>query len=322
MILLTGTAGFIASHIASKLLKNGKSVIGIDNLNNSCDVILKKYRLDQLSNYSNFIFAKVDINNRPSLKKLFEQYNIESVIHLAAMTGVRHSVDNPHVYLETNIKGTLNLLEMMKEHLVKKMLLASSSSLYAGHKMPFNEQLAVNKQISPYAVSKKSAEGLCHCYCHLHGLDVIIYRYFTVYGPAGRPDMSIYRFIKCIDEGLEIELFGDGEQTRDFTYVDDIVNGTIEGLKLSGHHIINLGSGSKPTSINTVIKEIEKLLGKKANIKRNDFQKSDVLATWASISKANELLNWRPTIGITEGIHRTIDWYLKNKQMNQKIALK
>ncbi|MBL6991478.1 MAG: SDR family NAD(P)-dependent oxidoreductase [Bacteriovoracaceae bacterium] len=320
-ILVTGVAGFIGSNTASQLLREGHRVIGLDNLNDYYDVRLKKYHLDQLRNFSNFDFVQTDINNLSSLKKIFKQYEVKSVINLAAMAGVRYSIENPHSYIETNVVGTLNLLELMKENNIKKMLLASSSSLYAGHEVPFNEGQAVNQPISPYAVSKKAAENLSYCYSHLYNMDIIIFRYFTVYGPAGRPDMSIYRFIKCIDENTPIELFGNGEQSRDFTFIDDIVRGTIRGLQLSGYHIINLGGGHRPTSINMIIEKIEKLLGKKATIKHLNFQKSDVQTTWASLEKADKLLDWKPSVCIEEGLKRTVDWYLETKEMNQKIVL-
>jgi nucleoside-diphosphate-sugar epimerase len=202
---------------------------------------------------------------------------------------------------------------MMRKYEVKKMVLASTSSLYAGQQMPFREDLPVNTPISPYAASKKAAEVMSYTYHYLFGIDVSVVRYFTVYGPAGRPDMSIFRFIKWIDEGTPIELFGDGTQARDFTYVDDIARGTIKAMKPLGYEIINLGGGKNPISLNYVISQIEKLLGKKAKITHKPFHKTDIKETWADISKAKELLDWQPTVSLETGLERTVEWYLQNK---------
>jgi len=209
----------------------------------------------------------------------------------------------------------------MRENKVKKMVLASTSSLYAGQSMPFVETLPVNTPISPYAASKKAAEVMCYSYHYLYGLDISVVRYFTVYGSSGRPDMCMFRFIKWIDEGTPIELFGDGTQSRDFTYVDDIARGTIKAVKKVGYEIINLGGGQNPVSLNTIIKEIEKLLGKKAEFKFLPFHKADIKETWADISKAKKLLNWEPNIGVNEGIKKSVEWYLENKSWVKDIVL-
>ena len=289
-ILVTGVAGFIANKVAEKLLKTKKEVIGIDNINTYYDVKIKHYRLNKLKTYQNFKFYKIDIENKKSLDKIFKNNKISAVINLAARAGVRYSMENPFVYVSTNTMGTLNLLDLCKEYKIKKFVLASTSSLYAGQKMPFIENLAVNTPISPYAASKKGAEAMCYSYHYLYAIDISIVRYFTVYGPAGRPDMSIIRFIKWIDEGTPIELFGDGSQSRDFTYVDDIANGTIKALKKVGFEIINLGGGNNPFSLNYVINLIEQYLGKKAKINKKPFHKADIVSTWADISKANKIL--------------------------------
>jgi len=274
-----------------------------------------------LEKYPNFIFYKLDIEDLNSLAPLFEKNKFEAVINLAARAGVRYSMENPHVYMTTNAIGTLNLLDLMRDNKVKKMVLASTSSLYAGQSMPFVETLSVNTPISPYAASKKAAEVMCYSYHYLYGLDISVVRYFTVYGPAGRPDMCMFRFIKWIDEGIPIELFGDGTQSRDFTYVDDIALGTIKAIKKVGYEIINLGGGQNPVSLNTIIKEIEKLLGKKAEFKFLPFHKADIKETWADISKAKELLNWEPTIGVNEGVKKSVEWYLENKSWVKDIIL-
>ncbi len=319
--LVTGVAGFIASRTAEMLLESGERVIGVDNINDYYDVRIKNNRLKVLEKYPNFIFHKLDIEDLKSLAPLFEENKFEAVINLAARAGVRYSMENPHIYMTTNAIGTLNLLDLMRDNKVKKMVLASTSSLYAGQPMPFVETLSVNTPISPYAASKKAAEVMCYSYHYLYGLDISVVRYFTVYGPAGRPDMCMFRFIKWIDEGIPIELFGDGTQSRDFTYVDDIARGTIKAVKKVGYEIINLGGGQNPVSLNTIIKEIEKLLGKKAEFKFLPFHKADIKETWADISKAKELLNWEPTIGVNEGIKKSVEWYLENKSWVKDIVL-
>jgi len=311
-ILLTGAAGFIASRTAECLLEGGAQVVGVDNMNDYYDVRLKEHRLNALKQNPNFIFNQLDIENQVELQKLFESHKFDVVINLAARAGVRYSMENPYVYLSTNTLGTLNLLECMRAHEISKMVLASTSSLYAGQKMPFTEDLPVNSPISPYAASKKGAEVMAYSYHFLYGMDISVVRYFTVYGPAGRPDMSIFRFIKWIDEGTPITLFGDGSQSRDFTYVDDIARGTIAASQNIGYEIINLGGGESPISLKFVIKSIETILGKKATIEYKPFHKADMTETWADISKANKLLNWKPRILFEEGLSRTIDWYRNN----------
>jgi UDP-glucuronate 4-epimerase len=312
-ILLTGAAGFIGWKTAEFLLKEGHKVIGVDNLNNYYDVRLKEYRKKDLEKYENFKFYPVDIENLQALEILFNDYKFDVVINLAARAGVRYSMINPHVYMTTNANGTLNLLELMKKYGVKKFVLASTSSLYAGQPMPFKEDLPVNTPISPYAASKKAAEVMAYTYHYLYGIDVSVVRYFTVYGPAGRPDMSIFRFIKWIDEGKPIILYGDGSQSRDFTYVDDIASGTILATKELGYEIINLGGGKNPISLKRVIETIEAHLGKKAVIDYRPFHKADLKETWADITKAKNLLGWEPKVSFEEGIKKTVDWYLENR---------
>jgi nucleoside-diphosphate-sugar epimerase len=319
-ILLTGVAGFIAANTAKKLLKKGFHVIGIDNMNDYYDVRLKEYRLRELKKLKNFTFFKIDIENESALQKLFNKYNFTAVVNLAARAGVRYSMENPHIYMTTNANGTLNLLECCRAKGIKKFVLASTSSLYAGQKMPFKETLAVNTPISPYAASKKGAEVMCYSYHYLYGIDVSIVRYFTVYGPAGRPDMSIFRFIKWIDEGTPIELFGDGSQSRDFTYVDDIADGTVRALKKVGFEVINLG-GNKPYELNHAITLIEKYLGKECKRKNFKFHIADIKATWANVEKAEKLLGWKSKVSLDEGIKRSVEWYLDNKKWLRDVEL-
>jgi len=320
-ILLTGSCGFIGAFVAKQLLEQGYQVVGIDNLNDYYDVSLKNHRLENLLLNSSFTFYHSDIEDRLTLKNIFEKHKFDCVINLAARAGVRYSMINPMIYMTTNAIGTLNLLEFMKDYNVRKMVLASTSSLYAGQKMPFDETLAVNTPISPYAASKKAAEAMTYSFHYLYDLDISVVRYFTVYGPAGRPDMCMFRFIKWIDEGSPIELFGDGSQSRDFTYVTDIADGTIKAMKHVGYEIINLGGGNRPCPINFVISEIEKHLKKKAVIKHLPFHKADILETWANIQKANDLLGWQPTITLEEGIKNTVDWYIANKSWVKTVKM-
>lgn len=319
--LLTGAAGFIGSRTAHRLLDEGHAVVGIDNLNDYYDPRLKIHRLQALQNRPNFAFYRLDIEHKDALDVLFMHHRFDAVINLGARAGVRYSVENPYVYMMTNAQGTLNLLENMREHGVKKMVLASTSSLYAGQPTPFHEELPVNTPISTYAASKKAAEMLCYGHHHLFDLDISIVRYFTVYGPAGRPDMSIFRFIRWIDDGTPLEIFGDGTQCRDFTYVDDIARGTILALKPLGYEVINLGGGRRPVSLNEVIATLERLLGKTARRVHRPFHKADINETAADIRKADRLLGWRPETDVEEGLRRTVEWYLAEREWVRTLKL-
>lgn len=355
--LVTGCAGFIASRVSEMLLEQGHSVVGVDNLNDYYDVRLKDWRLSRLlgnnarplgsdpkqsvyadakqltnqnpasastantASTANFTFHPIDIEDLSALDQLFASHKFDGVLNLAARAGVRYSMENPHVYLTTNTHGTLNILECMRKHGVKKHVLASTSSLYAGCTMPFTEDLPVNTPLSPYAASKKGAELMAYSYFKLYGLDTTVCRYFTVFGPAGRPDMSIFRFIKWIEAGQPLELMGDGSQSRDFTYVDDIARGTIAALKPLGYEIINLGGGNNPITLQTVIAFIEKALGKKAIIDVKPFHIADIMETWADISKAERLLGWKPQIAPMDGFQKSVDWYLANKSWCQHVQL-
>ncbi|HVS54011.1 MAG TPA: NAD-dependent epimerase/dehydratase family protein [Opitutaceae bacterium] len=344
--LVTGAAGFIASKVCEQLLAAGHTVVGIDNLNDYYDVRLKDWRLGHLLDRSGaplgknpktsafaqkgarltndskrFVFLPVDIEDRPALERLFEEFRFDAVFNLAARAGVRASMDNPYVFLSTNTEGTINILECQRKFGVKKLVLASTSSLYAGSPMPWREDLPVNTPLSPYAATKKAAELLAHSYHLLYQLDVTIVRYFTVFGPAGRPDMSIFRFIKWIDEEQPLELFGDGSQARDFTYVDDIAAGTILAAKPLGYEIINLGGGRNPISLQTVIAFIEKALGKKAKIAGKPFHIADIKESWADIAKADRLLGWKPQVGLDDGFSRCVRWYRENRAWLKDVKL-
>jgi nucleoside-diphosphate-sugar epimerase len=318
--LVTGCAGFIANRVTQMLLEAGHSVVGIDNMNDYYDVSLKQHRLEQLAS-DRFEFHKLDLENRESLAKIFEQHEFTAVINLAARAGVRYSMVNPTVYMTTNAIGNLNLLEQLQRHNITKYILASTSSLYAGQQMPFVESLPVNTPISPYAASKKAAEAMAYTYHHLYGIDVSVLRFFTVYGPGDRPDMAIHRFIQWIHHGQPITLYGDGSQARDFTFVDDIARGVIAGLTPVGYEIMNLGGGNQPVSISEVIAKIETLLGKKAVIEHKPFHKADMKTTWADISKANDLLDWRPEISLDDGLKTCVEWFEKNLPWSGEIDL-
>ncbi len=322
LYLVTGAAGFIGYRVAELLLQQGEKVIGLDNLNDAYDVRLKHWRLERLQGYSGFSFYKIDISDRCALQEApFSRPSpkIEAVINLAARAGVRQSVQNPWVYIETNVTGTLNLLELCRHQGISKFVLASTSSIYgANPPLPTPEEASSDRPLQAYAASKKGAEALTHAYHFLYGLDITILRYFTVYGPAGRPDMSMFRFIQWIQEGRPLRLYGDGEQLRGFTYLDDIAEGTLLGLRPLGYEIINLG-GHEVVTINRLIRLIEELLGKKALIQQLPANPADMLANWADVSKARALLNWQPQIGLREGVARCVEWYLSEREWAQWI---
>ena len=314
IFLITGAAGFIGSRTAQILLDQKYKIVAIDNLNDYYDIRIKKFRLSLLNQDKNFVFYEGDIEDKSFLSDIFKKHIISTVINLAARAGVRYSITNPFIYASTNYYGSLNLLDIMREYNISKYVMASTSSIYAGSKMPYKEESSVNQPISPYAASKKAAELIAYTYYHQFKIDVSIVRYFTVYGPSGRPDMSVLRFIKWIDEGVPMVLYGDGTQSRDFTYIDDIAKGTIAASeKKVGYEIINLGGGQNPISINTLIAKIELLLNKSAIINQKPFHSADVDSTWADISKADQLLSWQPTISLDKGLEKTVEWYYENK---------
>ncbi len=322
-ILLTGCAGFIGSQVCELLLQQGHQVVGVDNLNDAYDVRLKDWRLAKLKNRkaTGFRFNQLDICDRQAVEDVWQRSGpFDIVVNLAARAGVRQSIDNPWVYYQANVTGTLNLLEGCKDHGARKFLLASTSSLYAKGQRPFREDQPTDGPLSPYAASKKAAETLCYTYHHLYGIHIVIPRYFTVYGPAGRPDMSIFRFIKWIAEGQPLVLYGDGSQERDFTFVDNIASGTVAAMELTGHEIVNLGS-DHPVSLRWVIHELEKQMGCKANVQHLPAHPSDVAATWADISKARRILRWEPRMSLEEGLERCVQWYRENRSWAKDVAL-
>jgi nucleoside-diphosphate-sugar epimerase len=322
--LVTGAAGFIASRVVEFLLDEGHTVTGVDNLNDAYDVRLKEWRLARLRGRPNYFFHRLDIVDRLALRELFASTSstgapYDAVVNLAARAGVRPSVENPWLYVETNVTGTLNLLELCREFAVNKFVLASTSSLYgARNPRPFREEADTDGPLSPYAASKKAAEALCYTYHHLYELDVTVFRYFTVYGPAGRPDMAPLRFVQWISEGRPVTVYGDGRQSRDFTYVDDVARGTIAGLRSLGYEVINLGC-DQPVVLNDFIRLIESLTGREARLEFFPSHPADVRATWANIDKAERLLSWRPQISLRDGLARLVDWYQANRDWASRI---
>jgi UDP-glucuronate 4-epimerase len=317
--LLTGAAGFIASAVADELLNAGHTVAGWDNLNDAYDRRLKDWRLAQLENRPGFTFQRVDISDRPAVQEAWGTQQFDAVINLAARAGVRQSVLDPWVYAETNMLGVLNLLDTCVQHEVSKFVQASTSSLYGSHNpRPFREDADSSRPLSPYAASKGAAEMMCHSYSYLHGLDITILRYFTVYGPAGRPDMSIFRFIQWIAEGRPLVLYGDGSQERDFTFVRDIARGTVAALRPLGFELINLGS-DQPYTMLDVIRRIESLVDREAVLDERPVAPADVRATWANIQKARELLDWEPQTSLDQGLEACVQWYFQQRAWAQDV---
>ena len=303
------------------LLERGDQVVGVDNLNDYYDIRLKDHRLESLRKHPDFSFRQLDIEDRESLAGVFAGSRFDAVVNLAARAGVRASMDNPRVYLTTNTQGTLNLLELMAEHGVPQFVMASTSSLYAGAPMPFVETADVTNPISPYAATKLAAEALARTWHHLQGINTAILRYFTVYGPAGRPDMSPFRFIEWIRRGQPVRLYGDGSQTRDFTYIDDIAAGTVAALSVRGCETINLGGGNRPLPINAMIAAIEEGVGKKAVVEHLPPNPVDMPDTSADIAKAGKILAWEPSVSPQEGFRRTARWHLENADWLGRIDL-
>lgn len=313
-ILVTGAAGFIGQKVSEFLLNDGIEVIGVDNLCETYDVRLKEWRLSQLENQPGFYFRRVDICDSDMLREAFnESTPLDGVIHLAARAGVRQSLENPAAFIQTNITGTMNLLECCRQFEVPKFVLASTSSIYgANTPLPTPETADSSHPLQPYAASKKAAEVLCHSYHHNYGLDVTVFRYFTVYGPAARPDMAMFRFTQWIAEDRPLRLNGDGTQSRGFTYVDDIARGTILGLKPLGYDVINLG-GHEELRMLDLIHLMESLLQKKARIVTLPFNQADMRTNLADITRARQALGWEPLVFVQEGVRNLVEWYLRER---------
>lgn len=327
-ILVTGAAGFIGFHVARAFLARGDAVLGIDNLNDYYDVRLKQARLEQLTQHENFVFIKMDISDRRAVEELFARHPIDRVVHLAAQAGVRYSLVNPHVYVQSNVAGFLNILEGCRHSHVEHLVFASSSSVYGGNtRMPFSVHDNVDHPVSLYAATKKSTELMAHSYAHLYGIPTTGLRFFTVYGPWGRPDMSLYIFTKAILEGRPIDIFHSGKMRRDFTYIDDIVEGVVRVLdrpaqphrEWSGdtpdpssseapYRLYNIGN-HQPVELMRLIEILEHTLGKKAQKRFLPLQAGDVPATFADVDDLTRDTGFAPSTPIEVGVRRFVAWY-------------
>jgi len=327
-ILITGAAGFIGFHLSQKLLKEGYEIYGIDNLNDYYDPALKQARLVQLQ-VSNFKFQQLDLQNYEGLTKVFTEFQPDIVINLAAQAGVRYSLENPRSYIESNLDGFFNILEASRQHGVNNFIYASSSSVYGNNeKSPFSETDNVDHPVSLYAATKKSNELIAHTYSHLYKMTTVGLRFFTVYGPWGRPDMAYYFFTKAILEGKKIQLFNQGLNLRDYTYIDDIVesikrmldgfdslqpaveNDQYTATKSPYYHLFNIG-GSNPVPVLEFVEILENALGKKAIRELVGFQAGDVFSTEAETKTLESFINFKPTITLKEGLGEFVEWYLR-----------
>ena len=311
-ILITGGAGFIGSHLSERLLEDSANeVTVIDNFDDYYPRELKEANIKDFIDNNNYTFYEADINSSDKLKRIFADNSFDIVIHIAAKVGVRNSIKNPISYAQTNIIGTLNLLECMKEYDVKKIIFASSSSVYGNSESDtFSEDLDISKPISPYAATKSSCEQFLYTYSHLYGINVVALRFFTVYGPKQRPDLAINKFVRCIKEDKPVTIYGNGDNVRSYTYISDIIDGIMAAIKYdkSAFEIINLG-GITTVSVNEMVETIEKVLGKKAMKEYLPMQAGDVNKTVCDITKAQKLLEYYPKISFEEGIDKFCKWY-------------
>jgi UDP-glucuronate 4-epimerase len=314
-ILVTGGAGFIGSNLSEKLLNEKHTVYCLDSFDTFYDPLIKRQNIEQSLGNNNYKLIEGDIRDKNVLNKIFAENEIELVIHLAARAGVRPSILEPELYYDVNVFGTLMLLEAMKAANVRRLLFASSSSIYGNNKkVPFSENDNVDFPISPYAATKKAGELLCHTYHNLYGFDIFCLRFFSVYGPRQRPEMAIHNFARKILDDRPISVYGDGTSKRDYTFIDDIVDGIISAIpNLKGYEVINLGE-SKTYSLNTVVALLEKSLSKKAIINKLPVQPGDVHLTNADISKAKSLIGYEPKTNLEEGISKFVSWLLKDGQ--------
>ena len=309
-ILITGGAGFIGSHLADTLLNNGNRVIVVDNFSDFYDVQIKEQNVAHNLPHQNYELKRVDIEDKDALRAVFVAHKFDAVVHLAARAGVRPSLENPAEYVKTNVLGTLNLLECMKDFNCKKLIVASSSSVYGNCSAEkFSEDLNVNEPISPYAATKLATEQICYTYHHLYGINVSALRFFTVYGPRQRPDLAIAKFVRLIMQNKPVEMYGDGSSMRDYTYIDDIIKGIIAALECNkiDYEIINLGGGN-PITLKTMIQTLEECLGKKAVIIPKPMQQGDVNKTVCDWQKAHRLLGYEPHVIFKQGINQYIAW--------------
>jgi UDP-glucuronate 4-epimerase len=318
--LVTGGAGFIGSHVCERLLLDGHSALAFDDLNNFYDPALKRQNIEELRALKRpFEFVQGDILDGAALEAVFSRGRFEQVIHLAARAGVRPSLEAPALYQRVNVEGTVNVLESARRHGVKKIILASSSSVYGvNSKVPFSESDPIFSAISPYAASKLACEALGHVYHHVYGMDVTVLRFFTVYGPRQRPDLAIRKFASLIAAGKPVPVFGDGHSSRDYTFINDIVEGVMAVTRREfGFQTINLG-GSQPTELHRLIELLESALGKRATIEHKPVQPGDVPVTYADVSRAQQLLGYRPRVKIEDGILLFVEWFLRQRRSQQE----
>lgn len=311
-VLITGAAGFIGSHLSERLLDNSMTVVGIDNFDDFYNPQIKRTNLSKCLDNKNFQLIEADIRDRDSMDRAISD-GVEIIVHLAAKAGVRPSIEEPLLYTDVNINGTMVLLEAVKKHKIEKFIFASSSSVYGNNKkVPFSEDDNVDFPISPYAATKKAGELLCHTYHHLCGISITCLRYFTVYGPRQRPDLAIHKFARLIEQDKPIPVFGDGSMMRDFTYIDDIIDGTVAAMeKCNGYHIYNLGE-SRPITVNDLVDEIEKALDKKASKKHLPLQPGDVIRTYADLTRVSKDLDYQPSTSIQAGLKKFVAWLRAN----------
>lgn len=319
--LVTGAAGFIGARVAHLLMEEGHQVVGVDNLNTAYDVRLKEYRLARLKRLPQFAFHFSDVADRSAMQDLFARRRpFDGVIHLAARAGVRASTLDPWEFERSNSAGTLTLLEMCRQYDCAKFVFASTSSIYgANPPYPTPEEADSSHPLQPYAATKKAGEVMCHAYHHLYGLDVTIFRFFTVYGPAGRPDLAMFRFVQWIAEGRPVKINGDGRQSRGFTYIDDVARGVLLGLKPLGFEIINLG-GHESISVLDLVRLIEDMLGQKARLEFLPFHPADMMKNLADVRKAGRLLGWQPQVNLREGVQNLVNWYLQEREWASQIV--
>jgi UDP-glucuronate 4-epimerase len=312
-VIVTGAAGFIGSHLCERLLGGGWTVVGVDDFNDFYDPQIKRRNIKTCLQNKRFRLVKVDIRDAVGINKIVSE-GADIVVHLAARAGVRPSIAQPALYADVNINGTLTMLEAAKKNGIKKFVFASSSSVYGNNKkVPFSEEDNVDFPISPYAATKKAGELICHTYHHLYEISVTCLRYFTVYGPRQRPDLAIHKFACLIEQGKPIPVYGDGSMMRDFTYIDDIIDGTVAAInKCAGYNIYNLGE-SRPIKVNDLIEEIEKTLGKKAVIEYLPLQPGDVERTYADVTKAGRDLGYSPNTAISDGLKWFAEWFRQEK---------
>jgi UDP-glucuronate 4-epimerase len=310
--LVTGAAGFIGSHLSERLLTDGWEVVGVDNFDEFYDPRIKRRNIEACLRNKVFQLVEADIRDGEAMEGVVGG-GVDIIVHLAARAGVRPSIARPLLYADVNVNGTMALLEAAKKHKISKFIFGSSSSVYGNNrKVPFSEQDNVDFPISPYAATKKACELICHTYHHLYGIDITCLRFFTVYGPRQRPDLAIHKFCRLIEQDKPIPVFGDGTMMRDFTYVDDIINGTVAAMeKCEGFKIYNLGE-SRPISVNDLIGEIEKALGRKAVKEYQPAQPGDVERTYADVTKAVNELGYEPSTAIEDGLTRFVAWFREN----------